>query len=44
MLVPIESPCDFLFVTNNLLFCMYRFEVIADYCSNYVREAVTLRF
>ena len=35
ILIPIESPCDFLLViTTNLHPTSYRFEVIADYWSN----------
>jgi len=36
MSVPIESPYDFLLVINTICHLIsYRFEVIADYCSNF---------
>ena len=37
--------CDFLLVINTIWYPIsYRFEVIADYCSNFLRKTVTLRF
>ena len=40
MSVPIESPYDFLLVITNWHPVSYRFEVIADYCSNFGHFAV----
>jgi len=38
------SVCFLLVINNNLYPISYRFEVIADYCSNFRRRTVTLRF